>query len=103
MIETEKVDQCCQALVAKVIGNKWRWLGRSLGVEETVIENIQTENEKQEECAFQVLRKWSVSKESKATVHLLMKATEENGNVGAMEAFDRHLGELHGEEATQDN
>ena len=28
---------------------------------------------------------------------------EENGNVGAMEAFDRHLGELHGEETTQDN
>ena len=103
MIETEQVDQCCQALVAKVIGNKWRWLGRSLGVEETVIENIQTENEKQEECAFQVLRKWSVSKGSKATVHLLMKAIEENGNVGAMEAFDRLLGELHGEETTQDN
>ena len=32
-----------------------------------------------------------------------MKATEENGNVGAMEAFDRHLGERHGEETTQDN
>ena len=32
-----------------------------------------------------------------------MKATEENGNVGAMEAFDRHLGERHGEETSQDN
>ena len=103
MIETEQVDQCCQALVAKVIGNKWRWLGRSLGVEEIVIENIQTENETQEERDFQVLRKWFDSKGSKATVHLLMKAIEENGNVGAMEVFDRHLGELHGEETTQDN
>ena len=32
-----------------------------------------------------------------------MKAIEENGNVGAMEAFDRLLGEFHGEETTQDN
>ena len=32
-----------------------------------------------------------------------MKATEENGNVRAMQAFDRHLGERHGEETTQDN
>ena len=33
-----------------------------------------------------------------------MKAIEENGNVGAMDAaFDRHLGERHGEETTQDN
>ena len=34
-----------------------------------------------------------------------MKAIEENGNVGAMETFDRHLGERHGEETThnQDN
>ena len=85
------------------MGSKWRWLGRSLGVEETVIENIKTENDSQEECAFQVLRSWQVSKGSKATVHLLMKAIEENGNVDAMEDFDRHLGELHEEETTQDN
>ena len=32
-----------------------------------------------------------------------MKAIEENGSVGAMEALDRHLGELHGEETTQEN
>ena len=32
-----------------------------------------------------------------------MKAIEENGNVDAMEAFDRHLGELHGKETAQDN
>ena len=32
-----------------------------------------------------------------------MKAIEENGNVGAMEASDPHLGECHGEETTQDN
>ena len=31
-----------------------------------------------------------------------MKAIEENGNVGAMETFDRHLGERHGEETTRD-
>ena len=85
------------------MGSKWRWLGRSLGVEETVIENIKTENDSQEECAFQVLRSWQLSKGSKATVHLLMKAIEENGNVEAMEAFDRHLGELHEEETTQDS
>ena len=75
------------------------WLGRSLDVKETDIENIKTDNESQEERSFQVLRKWEQSKGSKATVHSLMKAIQEVGIVEAMETFDCHLGELHEEES----
>ena len=83
------------------MANKWKWLGRSLGVDDTVIDSIQTENETQEERSYQCLRCWLQTKGSKATVHSLMKAIQEVGVVEAMEAFDRHLGERHGEEAQQ--
>ena len=36
---------------------------------------------------------------SKGTVHELMKAIEEIGDVPPLEAFDRHLGDRHVEEA----
>lgn len=98
-----QVDGCCKALVAKAMANKWRWLGRSLGVADTTIESIQTENETQDERSYQVLRSWVRAKGSKATVHALMKAIEEVGIVEAMEAFDRHLAERHGEETLPDN
>lgn len=93
------VEVCCLALVAKAVANKWKWLGRSLAVPETTINNIQTENEAQEERSYQVLDSWGRSKGSKATAHSLMKAVQEVGDVDAMERFDRHLGECHVEEA----
>ena len=89
------VEVCCLALVAKAMANNWKWLGRSLAVLETTIRNIQTENESQEERSYQVLDSWRQSKGSKATVHSLMKAVQEVGDVNAMETFDRHLGERH--------
>lgn len=82
------------------MANKWKWLGRSLAVPETTINNIQTENEAQEERSYQVLDNWRRSKGSKATAHSLMKAIQEVRDVDAMERFDRHLGECHVEEAT---
>lgn len=101
--DIEQVGQCCQVAVAQVIGNRWKWLGRCLGIDETVIENIQSENESEEERAFQVLRRWLREKGSKATVHLLMKAIGERSNVKAMEAFAHHLGEFHSKETIQDD
>lgn len=92
---TGPVESCCLALVAKAVANSWKWLGRSLAVPETTIGNIQTENESQEERSYQVLDNWRRSKGSKATVHSLMKAVQEVGEVDAMERFDRHLGEHH--------
>ena len=80
------------------MANKWKPLGRCLGVSDTIIDNIKAENETQEERSYQVLRVWHQTKGAKATVHSLMKALQEVGNVEAMEAFDRHLGERHGEE-----
>ena len=88
------------AIVAKVMANRWKWLGRYLGVDETTVDNIQTENESQEERSFQVLRCWLQTKGSKATVHSLMKAIQEDGIVEAMETFDRHLAERHVEETS---
>ena len=87
------VESCCLALVAKAVANDWKWLGRYLAVPETTISNIQTENESQDERSYQVLDKWRRLKGCKATVHLLMKAVQEVGDVDAMERFDRHLGE----------
>ena len=83
------------AIVAKAMANRWKWLGRALGVDETTVDNIQTENESQEERSYQVLRCWLRAKGSKATVHSLMKAIQEDGIVEAMETFDRHLAERH--------
>lgn len=80
------------------MANDWKWLGRFLDVQETTIKNIQIENESQDERSYQVLSSWLQLKGSKATVHLLMKAIQEAGNVEAMEGFDRHLGERHSEE-----
>lgn len=77
------------------MANDWKFLGRFLFVPETTIRNIQTENESQDERSYQVLDSWCRSKGSKATVHSLMKAVQEVGNVDAMEKFDRHLGERH--------
>lgn len=77
------------------MANKWKWLGRSLDVPETTIENIQTENESQDERSYQVLNYWRRTKGSEATVHTLMKAIEDVSVVEAMERFDRHLGERH--------
>lgn len=87
------VESCCLALVAKAVANNWKWLGRYLAVPETTISNIQTENESQDERSYQVLDNWRRLKGCKATVHSLMKAVEEVGDVDAMERFDRHLGE----------
>ena len=95
LFSTGPVEVCCLALVAKAMANKWKWLGRSLAVPETIINNIQSENESQEERSYQVLDKWGQSKGSKATAHSLMKAVQEVGDVNAMERFDRHLGECH--------
>lgn len=99
VISPVKVKGCCLALVARAMAPKWMWLGRSLDVEETTIENIKADSDSQEERSYQVLRKWEQSKGSKATVHSLMKAVQEVGIVEAMESFDCHLGELHGEES----
>lgn len=91
----EPVKSCCLALVAKELAYKWKWLGRSLSVEDTVIETIQTENHSEEERAYQVLTRWSRATGSKGTVHELMKAIQEIGDVPPLEAFDRHLGDRH--------
>lgn len=80
------------------MANKWKWLGRSLDVPETIIENIHTENESQDERSYQVLHYWQQTKGSKATVHFLMKAIEDVGVVEALEGFDRHLGDRHVDE-----
>ena len=77
------------------MANDWKFLGRFLGVEETTIGNIETENKSQDERSYQILNSWRRSKGSKATVHSLMKAVQDVGNVDALEKFDRHLGECH--------
>lgn len=77
------------------MANEWRWLGRSLAVPDTTINNIDSDYNSQDERSYQVLSCWRRSKGSKATVHSLMKAIQEAGNVQAMEGFDRHLGERH--------
>lgn len=98
-----KVASCCQAVVAKAIANKWKWLGRALSVDETTIDNIQSENESQDERSYQVIRSWLQHTEShRATVHFLMKALEDVGVVEAMETFDRHLADRHAEKTTKD-
>lgn len=98
-----KVASCCQAIVAKAIANKWKWFGRALGVDDTTIDNIQSENESQDERSYQVIRIWRQhTKSHRATVHFLMKALEDFGDVEAMEKFDRHLADRHAEETTKD-
>ncbi|KAJ7391055.1 hypothetical protein OS493_021076 [Desmophyllum pertusum] len=92
---SEQADGCCLALVAKLMANKWKWLGRSLAVPDVTIDNIQTENQSEDERSYQVLKSWCRTKGSKATVHSLMKALQEVGDVEAMEGLDRHLGERH--------
>lgn len=77
------------------MANDWKFLGRFLDVSETTIDNIDSENKSQDERSYQVLNSWRRSKGSKATVHSLMKAVQEVGNIDAMEKFDRHLGERH--------
>ncbi|PFX13406.1 putative serine/threonine-protein kinase roco5, partial [Stylophora pistillata] len=91
----EPVEPCCLALVAKELAYKWNWLGRSLSVPDTVIETIQAENQSEEERAYQVLTRWSRKMGSVGTVHALMKAIQEVGDVPPLEAFDRHLGDRH--------
>ena len=94
-----KIVGCCKALVAKAMANKWKWLGRALAVSDTIINNINTEHESQEERCYQVISHWEQTNEScKATVHHLMKAIEEVRMTEAMEMFDRHLAERHTEE-----
>ena len=96
---TVKIVGCCKALVAKAMANKWKWLGRALAVSDTIINNINTEHESQEERCYQVISHWEQTNEScKATVHHLMKAIEEVRMTEAMEMFDRHLAERHTEE-----
>ena len=95
-----QVKGCCLALVAKAMANDWKWLGRFLDVPEVTINNIQTENVKQDERSYQVLSTWLQINGRKATVHSLMKAIQEVKNEEAMEVFDRHLGERHGEETS---
>ncbi len=82
------------------MANEWRWLGRSLGVPDTTINNIGTEYDSEDERSYQVLSCWLRLKGSEASVHSLMKAIQETGNVEAMEGFDRHLGERHVEGTT---
>ena len=95
LLSPEQADECCLALVAKAMANKWKWLGRSLAVPNVKIDNIQTENQSEDERSYQVLLFWCQTKGSKATVHSLMKALQEVGDVEAMEGLDRHLGERH--------
>lgn len=96
---SKPVEPCCLALVAKELAYKWKWLGRSLSVPDTVIETIQAENQSEEERAYQVLTRWSRKMGSVGTVHELMKAIQEVGDVPPLEAFDRHLGDRHVEAA----
>ena len=76
------------------MANNWRWLGRALLVPETTIQNINVENSSEDERSYQVLIHWSRTG-YKATVHELMKAIQEVGDVQILEAFDRHLGDRH--------
>ncbi|KAJ7391058.1 hypothetical protein OS493_021079 [Desmophyllum pertusum] len=92
---SKQADGCCLALVAKLMANKWKWLGRSLAVPDVTIDNIQTENQSEDERSYQVLKSWCRTKGSKATVHSLMKALQEVDDVEAMEGLYRHLGERH--------
>ena len=98
-VTSEQVESCCLALVAKALAHQWKWLGRSLAVPDTKIETINTENESEEERSYQVLINWTRTMGSKATVHALMKAVQEVGEVPPLEAFDRHLGDRHVEAA----
>ena len=84
------VGRCCQIFVAKEVKD-WKFLGRYLGVNDNIIDNICTENDSEDERAYQVLRNWLHLKGHNATVHMLMKALEENGDVMTKEAFERHL------------
>ena len=87
------VSRCCQIFVAKT-AKDWKFLGRYLGVNDKIIDNICTEIDSEDERAYQVLRSWLHLKPGhEATVQMLMKALEENGDVKTKEAFERHFSE----------
>ena len=56
------------------VGAYWRDLGTFLGLESTVMDNIETDIKECRERAWKVLRKWKQKRGKEATVRILINA-----------------------------
>ena len=60
--------------IAKAVVNKWKRVGRALGMEDTVLDTIEKDEKGNTEQSYQMLRKWKQQSFPNATYEALAKA-----------------------------
>ena len=60
--------------ISKDLGKDWLWVGRLLGIEDAVLDNIKESHTQLYECSFQMLKSWAGKNADQATYDCLARA-----------------------------
>ena len=91
MAANEEMNKIFQ-LVSREIGGAYPTLGRQLNVRNIIIQNIQDENKRNEDRAYQVLERWyRENGQAGATREVLGEALEAIGQKSIAEKIDYHM------------
>ena len=93
---TECASECCLGCVAASLGNKWKVLGRELGITDPEIENISSDSNQQREHGYQVLLKWKNCHGKLALVSELSTALKTVQLSNVADELHKHMQEKHG-------
>ena len=74
ILKCGKVSNNELRLMAHELGNKWMWLGRLLGLDDSLLDGIKEANEDQYEYSIKMLLQWIQRNSSQATYCWLAQA-----------------------------
>ena len=83
--EQAPVDEIDVQSICGEVGADWRDLGKSLGLESALIDNIELDHSTNREKAWKVLLKWRQKKKKEATVGILIKALKKTNRKDIVE------------------
>ena len=89
------MERCCITFVSDSLGKRWKELGRQLRVDDTTIENIESEHREQKEKGYQVVSVWKKAHGRRATIELLTDALKRISRNDLGEDLIKHWQEKH--------